>query len=494
MDERLSPPAARPEGAAHVLLRENCRYHILLALVMGGVFAACFVESDGWGINYALWAAAWCVCAHLALKKLGLARLARDGFWYGGIVLLGLSICWTANFFIQFVSACGCLILQCLWVLNVFADIRDWRFPKAAGAVIRLVFRSLARVFEPFRHLSAVRKTGAGALGHIALGLLIAVPLALGVTSLLSSADAVFRELLRSVFDGWALPDFFRVCLEALCFTFGAAAAFYAVLCAQTDAPEAQAQRPVKTADTLIAVTFTTVLALIYLLFCAIQVRVLFTGQADLLPKGWTYARYAREGFFQLLAVSGVNVALVIVSQRRFASSRALRALLCVISACTYVMEVSSAWRMALYVSAYGLTFLRVLVLWFLAVLGIILACAVATVFRPGFRLFRVCLAVCLGAWLIFAFARPDKIAAEYNIRRFGITESTVSCLRYDLSPDALETLRPYLNENRPLLDKYMDGYLDRGIPERYRLAGARGFNYSLWQANKTAEAYKNGQ
>ena len=44
----------------------------------------------------------------------------------------------------------------------------------------------------------------------------------------------------------------------------------------------------------------------------------------------------------------------------------ALRVVLTVFSACTYVMIASAAMRMLLYVDAYSLSFLRILVLWFL--------------------------------------------------------------------------------------------------------------------------------
>ena len=55
-----------------------------------------------------------------------------------------------------------------------------------------------------------------------------------------------------------------------------------------------------------------------------------------------------------------------------FGENKILEILLCVISVCTCVMILSAAYRMLLYVEEYDLTFLRVLVLWFLAVLMLI--------------------------------------------------------------------------------------------------------------------------
>ncbi len=482
-------PLSRPEGERHRQLREDCPFYLLLAAAVGAAFALCFVRAGMLGLNAVAYTVVWTVCAHLALGRLGLAKLRRDGIWYAGMLLLSLAVFWTAHPFIQFVSAAGVMALQCFWVLNVFAPIRDWHFGKAAGSVIRLVFRTIGRCFEPFSHLAARKRSGGKGRGkYVLLGLLIALPLAVVVVSLLSSADAVFRFLLSRLFTGWDAPALPTI-LQSLGFFLLAGLAFYGVLCAQTDRPEPEDQRPLRQADALVAVTFTAVLAVIYLAFCAVQIAVLFRGSAAL-PAGTTYAEYAREGFFQLLLVSGINVLLVIVSQRRFGGSAALRVLLCVISGCTVLMEVSSAWRMILYVQAYGLTFLRLLVLWFLLVLAAILTGAVITVFRPSFRLFRFSLAVCLAAWLVFAFARPDAVAARYDLRRFGCTDTALSLIRYELSADALGELRPYLGEERKAVEVYMRGYLDYVIPARYESAGVRGFNYSLWQASETAKEY----
>ncbi|MFR8843973.1 MAG: DUF4153 domain-containing protein [Waltera sp.] len=46
--------------------------------------------------------------------------------------------------------------------------------------------------------------------------------------------------------------------------------------------------------------------------FSGIQIFGLFLGKMQL-PEGYTYAQYAREGFFQLLAVSILNLILVLV-------------------------------------------------------------------------------------------------------------------------------------------------------------------------------------
>ena len=484
-----SAPPFFPEPAAYRHLREDCRTFLGLAAASGVGFALCFTDAGGWGLNFPLWSMLWCVLAHRAAKRLGLAGQRRGLFWFGGIGALSLSVFWTANGFVQFVSASGILLLQCFWALSLYADVGNWHFSKAAEALGQLALRSLCRWLEPLRHLAAAESGGRRQWKLVALGLALAVPMVTVAMGLMMSADAVFR----SWFDPLSVSESFWTGLRGAFWAFAAMDAFYAVLCAQTAVPVSGAQSEPRRFPAAVAVTFLSVLTALYLLFSAVQIRVLFFRGGGL-PEGYTYSEYAREGFFQLLALSALNVAGVIVSQRRFESSRALRVLLCLVSGCTCVMELSSAWRMLMYVDAYGLTFLRLLVLWFLALLSVILAGTVYTVFHPGFRLFRFSLAVCLAGWLLFAFARPDALAARYDLRRFGPTDSTLCAIRYDMAADALQELEPWLETDRAAIERAMDGYLDHGVPARFRDAGLRGFNYSLWQANLTAEAYTDGK
>lgn len=90
-------------------------------------------------------------------------------------------------------------------------------------------------------------------------------------------------------------------------------------------------------------------IAVLYLLFSAIQIVYLFIGNMQL-PAGVTYAEYARRGFFQLLFVCVLNLAAVLSIQSYFKENRVLKALLLAISGCTLIMTASSACRMLLYI------------------------------------------------------------------------------------------------------------------------------------------------
>lgn len=99
-----------------------------------------------------------------------------------------------------------------------------------------------------------------------------------------------------------------------------------------------------------------------------------------------------------------------------FKGSKTLKILLTIICGCTYIMTVSSAYRMLLYISSYQLTFLRVLVLWGLAVIAVVMTGVVVYIHNQKFALFRFLLVVVTVGWLGFSASHPDYWIAAYNI------------------------------------------------------------------------------
>ena len=144
----------------------------------------------------------------------------------------------------------------------------------------------------------------------------------------------------------------------------------------------------------------------------------LFAGYGTL-PEGYTYAQYARQGFFQLLFICLMNLVIVLIGLGFFRESRVLKGILLVISLCTFVMIASSAYRMLLYISVYQLTFLRIFVLWALLVIALLMAGIVGKTLRNAFPLFRYGLFVISCCYLVLSFGQPDYWIARYNISAY---------------------------------------------------------------------------
>ena len=255
---------------------------------------------------------------------------------------------------------------------------------------------------------------------YILLGILIGLPMVLVLVELLSSADQIFSKAIGSAFHYFLRQALFSsnlfLAAGLLLAGFFGSYCFLSALCLRNMPEWKQKSRR---RNPMIAVTFLSMVTVVYLLFCGIQVLFLFTG-GRLLPEGYTYAEYARQGFFQLLFVCICNLALVLFCLAVFQRHRVLRILLLVFSGCTYIMIASSAYRMLLYISTYHLSFLRVLVLWFLAMLAVLMAGVVLEIREESFQLFGYCMAVVTVFYLVFSFGRVDALVASYNIAQLG--------------------------------------------------------------------------
>lgn len=186
--------------------------------------------------------------------------------------------------------------------------------------------------------------------------------------------------------------------------------------------------------DPIIGITFTSIISLIYLIYCAIQIMYLFIGMRIGLPEQVTYAEYARSGFWELLFVSVINFIMILLCMYLFRNV-VLKVILTVICGCTFVMILSSGYRMMMYVGEYYLTFLRVLVLWFLIVLALIIAGMVVSIYKKRFPLFHYIVAVVGVMYIGFSFSRPDVIVAKYDIARWkGTSDADFYYLMYEVS------------------------------------------------------------
>lgn len=107
------------------------------------------------------------------------------------------------------------------------------------------------------------------------------------------------------------------------------------------------------------ALTVLVAVDALFAVFVALQVAYLFGGRDTLELTGLTYSAYARQGYFQLVAVV-VLAGLLLVGVHAVAGpGRVMRAAGLALLALTAVILASAAYRLSLYQAAYGWTELR---------------------------------------------------------------------------------------------------------------------------------------
>ena len=163
-------------------------------------------------------------------------------------------------------------------------------------------------------------------------------------------------------------------------------------------------------------------LLLVYGLFFFSQLPLYTSAFTGVLPKGYTYADYAREGFFQLCAVCAINGLLylfVSLFTKREKGEGIRRALLTVLCLCSLILAATALSKMVLYVRTYGLTPKRVYASWAMIVLVAAFLLALIGAYWKRLNLVRslFCLFVLLFGFL--CLCDTNALIADYNVRAY---------------------------------------------------------------------------
>ena len=361
-------------------------------------------------------------------------------FYCISLVLLSISKCTTASADIQWADGVGIFLIFVCLLLKQYCDQEATEITGQMLKMIIMLFTPIVNIARPFTERYAYRKAHAGqetkgkkTLRSVLIGVVIAIPLLVVILALLSSADLVFGDIVSDILQSIELPNFSADYIGVPFKLFIGFLAFYGWIGSLPDEKFYESKGG-KKFDAVVAITFNSLIALVYLFFSGIQF-IYLVGKMEL-PGGYTYAEYAHEGFYQLLAVTILNLILVSFCKKHFKDNAVLKVVLVVISLCTYVMIASSALRMYLYVSVYGLSHLRVYVLWLLVVLAVWTTLLIVGIYKelPFFRLITVFVTVW---YLAFVFSVPDRWIAAYDLS----LETPPSDLAYEVYPDAAPVL-----------------------------------------------------
>lgn len=274
-----------------------------------------------------------------------------------------------------------------------------------------------------------------GVIRRFLLALLITLPFAVILIFMLSRIDMIFSNIVKNLTLEWGVRLIVKVFVSII------AAMFFSALMYTSGFSRERPERKKRSfnPDLLIVNTFLTVIVAIYALFAAVQFKYLFAGGAGL-PYGLSYTQYARRGFFELLALTGVNILIILIMVRITISSDGMwknitKALLCGLCAVTVIMLASSFYRMYLYSADDGLTRLRLMVFGFLIFEALSLIVTFAYIIYPKFSITAVYLAAGLAYYCLLNIAPVDRFVARNQVERYLAGET--SGLEYVLSLSA---------------------------------------------------------
>jgi hypothetical protein len=260
-------------------------------------------------------------------------------------------------------------------------------------------------------------------------GLLLAVPVLLVFTLLLSSADMVFSQRVEALLESFRIEridEYFTQGIVALMIAYMMIglvkiAEVYGQKAAPRDSHEA-GMKPflgfTEGATVLIAVM------VLFSVFVAIQFRYFFSGEMNISETGFTYAEYARRGFGELIWVAVFSLLMIQVLRTVLKidmpkQRKLLTGLVIGLVSLTLVILVSSYQRLSLYESAYGFSRLRSYSHFFILWLGLLLAGTVVLEVLKQPRAFaNAVLAATLGFVLTLNLINVDAFIVQQNLKR----------------------------------------------------------------------------
>ena len=395
-------------------------------------------------------------------KKLGLLMVASIWLLSSSFFLHSNMILYMLNFLVIPVMVLIQLVLVTYPVQN------QWHRLPFIQKLFLTVGEALAYVYRFLMHVAKLSFRGleeskSAAIRKVLIGVVISFPLLFVIVNLLVSADQQFGNLLGAI-PRWLLglkigEEVLRTVAIGI-YTL----AIFGLLQVLRVKPPLPAEQPKPTGkmawDSVISLTVLTLLNIVYLLFVAVQFQYFFS---ETLKAGYTYAEFARRGFFELLFVTMLNLLIIstIVSYVNKTSkfmTLVIRSLLALLVTFSGVMLYSAFLRLFMYEEAYGFTFARVLAHSFMIFLLVILCYSFMRIWMYRLSLVRFYIICAIIFYTLVNTIQLDTFVVERNLERYTETGKIDIYYLNSLSYEGVEGLVELykLNPDHPGLSELL--------------------------------------
>lgn len=338
--------------------------------------------------------------------------------------------------------------------------------------------------FLPLRSLKTLAKAPDGerkkisskTLGIIG-GALLSIPVIAVVVPLLIDGDAAFGSLATTAVD--KIGEFFEKIfshmdlpvIEAFLALFVAPYIYNVMFCFRhgvTDEKRKEKNESYKNLRIIpsnVFAGFLGVISLVYVVYLLSQLAYFFSAFTGKLPDGSTItvASYARRGFFEMVAVAVINLAVigvtVLFSKRNESRiSRMIKGFDLFLCGFTLVIVMTSISKILLYIAEYGLTHKRLYVFVADLILVVAFAMVIVRLFKKNFPYMKVILAFSCSMITLMSLVGTDSLIANYNVEMYlkGNLQSVDVNMLEDMGLPALKPLHK-LSQNEKEGDKILN-------------------------------------
>lgn len=296
----------------------------------------------------------------------------------------------------------------------------------AIKACLFYPFVSFGSLFKTlFQRKNPLGKDAKRNILYAVIGVAAALILGSIVASILSY-DPKFKQLFR--FDiQW---DEFPLFIVRLLLTVPVAALLFGAFTSSSERKYPKLSTPekieamrtrIKRVPVVIFAIPTVTLLVIYGLFFFSQWEVYMSAFSGVLPSSFTYAEYARSGFFELCVVAFINAAFsaafhLFVKEATTASSIIRKIGNTLLALATLILIATAISKMALYIKSYDLTLLRLYTSIFMILIAIGFVLSLVAQWIPRVKVFPAVFVVAAALLLVVPFINVRGRIAAYNV------------------------------------------------------------------------------
>ncbi len=163
--------------------------------------------------------------------------------------------------------------------------------------------------------------------------------------------------------------------------------------------------------------TVMSVALAVYALFVASQFDGYMAMLYGKIPGGMTYADFARSGFFALCIVACINgIIIYIANVYSSKNSKSSKLFIWAFVAVTFMLIITAAVKMGIYISVYGFTEKRLYTLWFMLLLAVVFILASVKLKKGRFNLSKVCVIFTALMFLVLFYVDYSAVAEKLNV------------------------------------------------------------------------------
>ncbi len=353
------------------------------------------------------------------------------------------------------------VIIALTLIMLITATIKKDYIKQYLHSLLKLIHKTLKNIDSSMKLTNKtskekIKKNSKIDMNKIIKSLIIVTIVVGIVIILLASADRIFASIFSGIVD-----MFININIPRLIARIAICIAVYFIilsmlLALQTKDEESSKEiAKKKQKDKFTIKMLLVALNIVYLVFCYIQITSLFINMNS--EGSFNYAQYARTGFFQLMFVSFINFAIILISNKNNENrDKFLKVANSFLSVFTIIIVISSIFRMYMYESVYGLTYLRIFVYIILATELLIFIPTTIYIYNSKFDLLKWGGIIATCVYVIINFVNLENIIINRNLNKLdsnvNIDYYYISYIATSNSYDKLEEL-----QNKLLSDANID-------------------------------------